>query len=489
MQTTARRLLLAGFLLLPASNTPAATIHVPSDQPSVAAALQASEPNDTIVLAPGVYTETNLTLTAGVTLRGSGDTPAETVIDAAGQGRILMAEDLPDSVIVQNLTLRNAAAVGKNNHEKSGGAVFFSKVEARVENCVFENNSADTHGGAIRIALCWPLIRNCTFRDNEGVNGGGGAIEASFGASPVVAGCLFENNSARWGGAISVRMGGSVSVLASRLVGNVAAGDLGYGGAVFADNGSVVGLVNVILSGNRARFGGGVACFASSQVNLDNVTVTDNAATVLGGGMIMIDASPHITNTIFAFNQGAAIGLAGASDPDISCTNLFGNTGGDWSSAVIATSNMLTNYAYDPLFCSRDPLVEGGLHLQHGSYLLDPPNGCATMGAESKPCGATSTGQVPSATGIGSVAASPNPFNPQTDLRFALNQEQQVQVAVYGVRGELVRELAAGRLAAGEHEVTWRGKDQSGRVVGSGVYFLVVRGETETKTLKVTMLK
>lgn len=64
----------------------------------------------------------------------------------------------------------------------------------------------------------------------------------------------------------------------------------------------------------------------------------------------------------------------------------------------------------------------------------------------------------------------PNPFNPSTQLRFELAQAAHVELAIYDVRGRLVRSLANGRLPGGAHSRRWDGQDASGRPVASGVY-------------------
>jgi predicted outer membrane repeat protein len=474
----------------PLRSAEAATIAVPADQPSVAAALAAAGAGDSIVLSPGVYHESGLRIPVGVTLRGAGATASETVLDAGGLGRILLVESVTDSTFIQNLTFRNALALGKNSYEQSGGAVFISRSSVRIDNCVFTDNTAEAHGGAIRVSASSPTIEGCTFRGNEAPNGGGGAIEASFGSSPMIVGCLFETNAAQWGGAVSVRVGGTVTVQNSKLVGNLALGSLGYGGAIFADKNSVVGVINTVMSSNQARFGGAVACFANSMVNLAHVTVTDNRSAVLGGGMLIIDASPYISNSIFAFNDGTGIGVAGTSAPVITCSGMYGNTRGDWTNSLTAITDMEVNSSADPLFCSRDPFAEDGLHLQQGSPLLEDMSGCAVPGAFEHPCGATVARELPPVQPrIDMVLASPNPFNPRTNITFSMSQPQDVRIAVYGLRGELIRTLVNGQLAGGDHVLSWEGLDQAGRAVGSGVYFVVVRGEQDSHTLKLTLLK
>ncbi|MFH1861564.1 MAG: T9SS type A sorting domain-containing protein, partial [bacterium] len=60
---------------------------------------------------------------------------------------------------------------------------------------------------------------------------------------------------------------------------------------------------------------------------------------------------------------------------------------------------------------------------------------------------------------------SPNPFNPETTLRYALQEDAQVRLAVYDVAGKLIEVLVEGWRSAGLHEVIFSGQD-----LPSGVY-------------------
>jgi fibronectin type 3 domain-containing protein len=66
---------------------------------------------------------------------------------------------------------------------------------------------------------------------------------------------------------------------------------------------------------------------------------------------------------------------------------------------------------------------------------------------------------------------APNPFNSSTLLRFALRGEAVVNLRIYDILGQVVRQVADGQLAAGRYAVAWDGRDHQGRNVGSGVYF------------------
>ena len=59
-------------------------------------------------------------------------------------------------------------------------------------------------------------------------------------------------------------------------------------------------------------------------------------------------------------------------------------------------------------------------------------------------------------------APGPNPFNPETTLRFQLPEAAPETLTVYNVAGQLVAELASGEiLEAGLHERVWSGTDEA----------------------------
>ena len=66
---------------------------------------------------------------------------------------------------------------------------------------------------------------------------------------------------------------------------------------------------------------------------------------------------------------------------------------------------------------------------------------------------------------------APNPFNPQTELKFQLKEGCEVDLSIYNVRGERVVKLVDGAYPSGHHSVFWRGVDGTGRRMPSGAYF------------------
>jgi hypothetical protein len=84
---------------------------------------------------------------------------------------------------------------------------------------------------------------------------------------------------------------------------------------------------------------------------------------------------------------------------------------------------------------------------------------------------------------------SPNPFNPKTTIAFALDRSGTVRLAVYDVRGQLVRTLVDESLAAGNHAVVWDGQSDSGRQAASGTYVYRLTTGDRTLSQAMTLLK
>ena len=69
----------------------------------------------------------------------------------------------------------------------------------------------------------------------------------------------------------------------------------------------------------------------------------------------------------------------------------------------------------------------------------------------------------------------PNPFNPGTNIRFALPSAQDIQLNIYNARGQQVRSLANGNYLPGNHNLFWDATNDNGERVASGVYFYQLR--------------
>jgi hypothetical protein len=88
-----------------------------------------------------------------------------------------------------------------------------------------------------------------------------------------------------------------------------------------------------------------------------------------------------------------------------------------------------------------------------------------------------------------SISSYPNPFNPTTTIRCTVPSRGNVTVAIYDARGARVATLVNEEKEAGAFTEAWIGRDDSGRVVSSGVYFARVSHPAGTKSYKMLLVK
>jgi hypothetical protein len=118
------------------------------------------------------------------------------------------------------------------------------------------------------------------------------------------------------------------------------------------------------------------------------------------------------------------------------------------------------------------------------------PNGAVDRGAYEywPPSGARDDAD-PSPVRFGLDAPYPNPFNPDTNLRFSLPERQSVTLAVYDLRGRLVRTLWSGEAHAGEHSISWSGTDDAGRLASSGMYVARLSSPHGASVVRMLMIR
>jgi hypothetical protein len=83
----------------------------------------------------------------------------------------------------------------------------------------------------------------------------------------------------------------------------------------------------------------------------------------------------------------------------------------------------------------------------------------------------------------------PNPFNPTTTISFSLPDEQEIELSIYNIKGQKVKQLINGQLTNGQHSMTWNGKDTNDKSVSTGIYFYKLKTENDVLTRKMLMLK
>jgi hypothetical protein len=89
---------------------------------------------------------------------------------------------------------------------------------------------------------------------------------------------------------------------------------------------------------------------------------------------------------------------------------------------------------------------------------------------------------------VARFALGPNPTRHGARVTFELSSAGAVELSVYAVDGRRVRTLAAGRHAAGRHEVVWDGRDARGRLASAGIYVVRLAAAGRSQALRLVRL-
>jgi len=151
----------------------------------------------------------------------------------------------------------------------------------------------------------------------------------------------------------------------------------GGGGAMWLRSSSPT-VRNCVFADNQGvTSGGAVRCKSSDPVFRNCTFVGSRAPT--GGTMFCIAGSePLFENCIIAFGQvGGSVACSGNDDnPLFTCSNIFGNIGGDWTENIDSLAIENNNMAVDPLFCNA---VAGDYRLQASSPCAPDSNACSVL--------------------------------------------------------------------------------------------------------------
>lgn len=279
------------ILFLAVQSAVAATvIHVPAGQPTIQAGIDVATDGDTVLVAPGTYTE-NINFHGKNIKVESSNGSKGTIINGNQAGPVVTFSSGENSgAVLSGFTITNGR--GDNASGYSGGGIY----------C--QNSS--------------PTIRNNVITANVAAIGGG--IEVLGGAPRIVSNKITNNRpdpniSGGWGGGIALENGASSTVIGNQISDNLWNSNAGLGGGVALNNAGSPFLENNVIFFNQANFGpgGGIWSVNSTPLIIQNLFVANTAQ--FGGGVYLdsqsTTSSAIFVNNTFAENVGNGVGLPG----------------------------------------------------------------------------------------------------------------------------------------------------------------------------------
>jgi hypothetical protein len=343
----------------------AVTIHVPDDQPTIQAGLDAAAAGDTVIVDCGVYDEHDIAMPTGVWLRSASGDPLCVTIDAQQEGRVMRCEGADAETIIQGVTLTGGRVgySGSDRNRYIGGGLYCddSLDGPKVIDCIFLKNESASYGGGVHCGTSGtPYFRRCKFIENSCINSGGGAYSTGgLGevCTPSFKECVFDGNHAAESGGGCSSYGFSASGGSSRatvefwdcdFIGN----DAYIGGALQAIN---IGLSvdGCLFVGNDAYYYGGVfRVFNCPSAVVVGSTMVGNTA-MFGSAIHAHETDVEIERSVIAFGtDGDAVTCSSVGGQAyFSCSDVYGNAGGDWVGCIKGQDLLDGNFSGDPLFC------------------------------------------------------------------------------------------------------------------------------------------
>lgn len=369
------------------------------------------------------------------------------------QGAAAAGADLSTSIFIRCSFIGNTVM-----HGRGGALVFVGNASASLMECTFSGNSA-RRGGCIQVESASVDLINCTFSDNW-ADLEGGCIELGQASVVHMTDCMFTNSGAfaGHGGAIYASSS-SVELTRCALMENVTF--QGSGAGIYCFGGPVA--LTACTFWNNTCVGGvgaGVALDSSELSTLANCTFAGNDA-LLGAGLSLIHGSSvSLSNTIIASNVGDAVFCAGGGNTvSASCSDIYGNAGGNWAGCLAGQLGVNGNFTEDPLFCDA---TNGDLRISGESPCApqNSPLGCGLIGANVIGC-ATASIAASQTPRLSELMVSPNPvrsvahFETGMDAPFSL-------LKIFDSKGRLIEHLK-------RRDGRWEWVP--GSSVPSGIYF------------------
>jgi hypothetical protein len=353
-------------------------IRVPSEQPTIQAAIDVATDGNRVLVAPGTYVE-NIDFRGKAITVTSESGPQDTIIDGGNADSVVIfiSGEGRDSAL-NGFTLQNGRnSLNNQGFGIGGGVAILRGASPTITNNVIRNNQA-CEGGGIGIYISSPLVqRNIIAGNGNNIcSGGGGGISIGGASSAeILDNVISDNNTSSNGGGIYMDAAGTPIINRNIIKGNNAVGR--QGGGIYMANVSDALIVQNLITGNQASVGGGVYWLVPSTARgpiLVNNTIADNDGASNGSGIFAdgFDARTELINNIIVAKPGQT-GLScrffnDQNPPIIRFNNIFSAGGMAYGGACPDMTRTNGNISADPLFVNP---TQGDYQLQQLSPSID----------------------------------------------------------------------------------------------------------------------
>jgi len=367
--------------LLIASTVYGRTIHVPADQPTIQAGIDAALNGDTVLVSAGTYVE-NIDFKGKAIIVRSASGPRSTTIDGNQAGPVVsfISQEGRKSVL-HGFTLQN----GLGNYD--GGGISISGSAPTITHNIIDSNLA-SNGGGIWVYVGSPVISHNTISHNGAAMGGGINIQGDSKAllldNTIEANYSYDYNV---GGGIALFAAGAPTIVNNRIIRNRA--PLGEGGGVWIVNdANALFLQNLIIE-NSAPEGGGIYILGSlSELShglmfLNNTIAANNAdvGSAVWAGGIEIENN-FINNVVVGAPGQTAFHCDTTYDPTppvLGYNDVWTASGQAVDGSCARAIGVNGNTSADPLFVSAidyslqpgSPAIDGGTNSPRKMHKTD----------------------------------------------------------------------------------------------------------------------
>jgi hypothetical protein len=341
------------------------------DYPTIQAAINAAADGWTILLADGTFTGSGNRdidfLGKAITVCSQSGNAAACIIDCQGsqsdqhRGFYFHSGEGEQSML-GGITIKNGYRAADTWPGCCGGGILCAGASPTIAACVLRENTASS-GGGLHCNSSNVVVTDCEFWDNTAMGAGFGGALCAEGGSPQLTYCIFSGNSAICGGALRTS-DPYLTVAHCTFIENSApeasvAWFEGWAAPTLTDceftgNAGWVVLMcrcyyAVVLTDCAFAHNPGDAWAIYGSASLTACTLADNA------GGISVNGTCTIENTIIAASRsGAAVQCASGSSATLTCSDVYGNAGGDWVGCIAGQNGVNGNISADPLFCDPD---------------------------------------------------------------------------------------------------------------------------------------